>query len=456
MEPLPLGRCTEKISSSKQCNQWANRICSHCQRQICFEHYSIHQNLIQIRTDNLHNQINDLRQCLHTLTYEQINRNLQEKIQRWGEKQREFIELKQNQMKEDLVKNLNLLNIEQFCSEQLNRIDEFIDKPLVDLSKLPKEIQMKQIENLEEQFEKIKNQIEIFGSFIEMTDQGQLKLNHSLTPIDYYPLTDCPFAMAGSTLSHRYLLIFQSKPTYSLIFLNNKQFISQFPIDYFINDITWCQSRQIFLLATDYYLFEYYPINNRLSKPYRDLQSTRIQSSLACSSTDIYILYKPDMMIYQRNLQQPFDKRNQWSKDVLMHEKTDQIIASIRIDEQKQIMALSIQQVDSHWRIDLFSISDMQRLFSGSTFHIHNQINSSFCTAIPLLNQHNQWLVQENTRDKCRTRLIHENAQLINQFDCFGSNLTLIDTDQVAFLSQIGIYFLPKTMFCLSFIFCFK
>jgi len=48
------------------------------------------------------------------------------------------------------------------------------------------------------------------------------------------------------------------------------------------------------------------------------------------------------MIIYQRNLQQPFEKRNQWSKDHFMLEKTDEIIAMIRIDEQKQISNLFI------------------------------------------------------------------------------------------------------------------
>jgi len=148
--------------------------------------------------------------------------------------------------------------------------------------------------------------------------------------------------MAGSSPSHSYLLLFQSKPNYSLVFFNNRQFVTQTPIDYFVYDITWCQSKQLFLLATDYYLFEYYPIDNRLSKPYGNRDSTRIQSSLTCNSTDVYVLHKPDMIICQRDLQQSFEKRNQWSKDHFMLEKTDEIIAMIRIDEQKQISNLFI------------------------------------------------------------------------------------------------------------------
>ena len=163
MEPLPLGRCTEKIPS-KQCKQWANRICSHCQRAICLEHYFLHEKLVQTRTDQFSNRINDLRQRVRSLTYEQI----QKKIDAWADKQRELIELKQNQMKYDLMKNLRALN-----AEQLNKIDECLDKPLRDLLKLPNQMTtIEQIENFEKQFEKIQNQIEQFDSIIEITDQG--------------------------------------------------------------------------------------------------------------------------------------------------------------------------------------------------------------------------------------------------------------------------------------------
>jgi len=79
-------------------------------------------------------------------------------------------------------------------------------------------------------------------------------------------------------------------------------------------------------------------------------------------------------------------------------------------------------------------------LFSSNIFSFSG-------TAIPLLDQQNQWLVQENSRDQCQTRLIDENAKLINQFDCVGSNLTLVDKDQIVFLSQIGIYFYHKRCF---------
>jgi hypothetical protein len=143
--------------------------------------------------------------------------------------------------------------------------------------------------------------------------------------------------MAGSPLYHNYLLIFQSKPKFSLIFIENNKHITQTSIDYFVYDICWSQSTQVFLIATEYYLYEFYPLNSRLSKPYGNLKSTRILWSLACDLTDLYIIHKPDMIMYQRDLKKPFEKKKEWLKNDIMCEIDDQIIGSIRIDEQKQI-----------------------------------------------------------------------------------------------------------------------
>ena len=43
------------------------------------------------------------------------------------------------------------------------------------------------------------------------------------------------------------------------------------------------------------------------------------------------------MIMYQRDLRKPFEKKNQWLANDIMCEKGDQLIGSIRIDEQKQI-----------------------------------------------------------------------------------------------------------------------
>jgi len=122
-----------------------------------------------------------------------------------------------------------------------------------------------------------------------------------------------------------------------LVFIENNQHITRTPIDYFVYDICWSQSTQVFLIATEYYLYEFYPLNNRLSQPYGNPKSTRLLWSLTCNLTDLYVIHKPDMIMYQRDLRKPFEKKNEWSKNDIMCEKGDQIIGSIRIDEQKQI-----------------------------------------------------------------------------------------------------------------------
>jgi hypothetical protein len=169
---------------------------------------------------------------------------------------------------------------------------------------------------------------------------SQLKIDQSIdfiAPVYQHSLTDCPGAIAGSPLHHNYLLIFQTKPYFSLVFIEDNQHITRTPIDYLVYDICWSQSTQVFLIATEYYLYEFYPLNNRLSQPYGNPKSTRLLWSLTCNLTDLYVIHKPDMIMYQRDLRKPFEKKNEWSKNDIMCEKGDQIIGSIRIDEQKQI-----------------------------------------------------------------------------------------------------------------------
>jgi len=170
MDPLPLGRCSHKNISATpvQCSRWATLVCLHCNQQICLEHHKIHQHEGQTRAHKLTNRINDLRQILHTLTYQQIIDNLREKLDQWSEKCKHEIDLKHANMSKELSSIVKQVNIDQFRSIQLNNIDQYIGQPLTDLLRLPNNIQIKHIEALEQQFEQIQDMI----SFIEITDDG--------------------------------------------------------------------------------------------------------------------------------------------------------------------------------------------------------------------------------------------------------------------------------------------
>ncbi len=158
MDPLPLGRCTDK-NSSKQCNRWATLICLHCNQGVCLEHNEIHQHDIQIRSDRLNNQINDLRQILHTLTYQQMIDHFQQKLDQWSKKCKDEIDLKHANMSIQL-------------SKEIKQFDQYIGQPLIDLLRIQNNIQIKQIQSLEQQFQQIKKTIEQINSFIQITDQG--------------------------------------------------------------------------------------------------------------------------------------------------------------------------------------------------------------------------------------------------------------------------------------------
>ncbi|CAF3148484.1 unnamed protein product, partial [Rotaria sp. Silwood2] len=256
--------------------------------------------------------------------------------------------------------------------------------------------------------------------------------NYSLSsPLYKHALNDCSGAIAGSPFHHNYcLLICQSKACFSLIFIEDNQRLNKTPIDYFVSDISWFQSKQVFLVSTEYHLYEFSPLSNHLSKPYENFKSTRTLCSLACNSTNLYIINKPNMIIYERYLKKPFKKKREWTKNDLMYDKDDQTIGCIRMDEQRQILALSIKQIDIQCRVDLFSIDNMEHLHSGPSFKISHQMDSCYCMITPLLNSSNQWLVE-----KCQTILLDENAQVINQIDRYnGYNATLTGRDKIVFL----------------------
>ncbi|CAF4424205.1 unnamed protein product, partial [Adineta steineri] len=52
----------------------------------------------------------------------------------------------------------------------------------------------------------------------------------------------------------------------------------------------------------------------------------------------------------------------------------------------------------------------------------------------PLLNNENQWLIQNY-----ETILLDENSQVVNRIDHNGYNVTLINRDKIAFLDHDGI-----------------
>ena len=174
MDPLPLGRCSDKNHSGNktQCHRWAILVCSHCNQGICLEHQEIHQQEIQTRAHTLNNRINDLRQILHTLTNQQMMENLQEKIDQWSEKCQSQIVMKHTQMSKQLSSVIQQFNIDQFRSLQLNNIDQSIGQPLTNLLRIPNNIQMKHVETLEQQFENIQKTVQEMTSFIQITEDG--------------------------------------------------------------------------------------------------------------------------------------------------------------------------------------------------------------------------------------------------------------------------------------------
>jgi hypothetical protein len=144
-------------------------------------------------------------------------------------------------------------------------------------------------------------------------------------------------AMAGSSDDHQYLLFVNQNPSVSLILFEGNQYISTTAINTIVTDICWSKSTQVFLVATPYYLYEFNPFNSILSQPYGNSQSIRNLWTITCDLTDLFVIHVPDMSMYRRNNEKPFDKKHEWCKNEILCEQGDQLVGSIRIDEEKQI-----------------------------------------------------------------------------------------------------------------------
>ena len=158
MDPLPLGRCSHRNLSPKstQCDRWARLVCSHCHREVCVEHEKMHQEESQIRIDELQNQMNDLRQRLHTLTHEQLMENFEKKLDQWTNTCKNEIDRKAMQMLKQGKSLIEQLNMEEFRSNYLNQFEKCFE---------PSEAH---IHIIEEQIKQMKEKI----SYLRITNDG--------------------------------------------------------------------------------------------------------------------------------------------------------------------------------------------------------------------------------------------------------------------------------------------
>ena len=172
-----------------------------------------------------------------------------------------------------------------------------------------------------------------------------------------YPYS--PGAMAGSSDDYDYLLLFYALPSTSLIFFDGTKCVSVTMIKDVVYDICWSRSTKVFLVTTIHYLYEFNPLNSVLSKPYEFSQSPQSLWTITCDSTDLFIVYAPNMSMHKRNVKQPFAKKRAWTANEVLCEQDDQVIGSVRIDEQHRICKLSFYLLNQ--------MKDLSLLYSSSS-----------------------------------------------------------------------------------------
>ena len=194
-----------------------------------------------------------------------------------------------------------------------------------------------------------------------------------------YSLRSCPGPLAGgfskSSGSHL-LLVFQVRPSLSLLLCDAGRFVTRIEIEQFVTDLCWAEAREVFLVITKDELYECQSGDHRLTPLPKTFAGPLV--SLTCNDTDVFIVQASEMILSQHDLHRPFDQRRHWSKKEILPDRNDRTISSIR-HSSPFLLGMTVEQHDGQWRVDLLSLDAMQRLISGPAFGGSKEIHRAFC-----------------------------------------------------------------------------
>lgn len=161
-------------------------------------------------------------------------------------------------------------------------------------------------------------------------------------------VNDCFGPMAASfSSSVDFLLVFQSRPDFSLLLFEGHLFKSRRAIDRRVNDLSWSVSNQVFLVLTDFSILQYSPKCDEISREFSSNLFQGIQWSLSTDWDRCFVLLKSNLSIDERDLKIPFNKRRTRKREEFFDEKRDRTVDSIRIDPKKRIREKNDAQIRS-------------------------------------------------------------------------------------------------------------
>ena len=152
--------------------------------------------------------------------------------------------------------------------------------------------------------------------------------------------------------------------------------------------------------------------------------------SITSDTNSIYLLYSSrQTRIECRSILFPYQLKNKWLQKDFLREK-DFLAQCIRINEWN-ILALTIKQKNSQWRIDLFNSNDLKRIFRSCSLgqSIPGMRN---CLLMPY---QRLWIIINNCSKPKQIILMDENGKIKEKMSvetvegCF--NLCLIGNDWI-------------------------
>jgi hypothetical protein len=362
-----------------------------------------------------------------------------------------------NELAED-VKEFKTKNIESFTRE--------IVESLTDMFTKKKQIHPKRLKRIETQLQSFKRKIEdvkepnlILMNCDELKLVGEInfirkspcdeieptvKNDHSLEleaikqkAVHHFPLRNNSGPLAASS---QYILAFTS-PSTLLLYDTITQLRSIDTKNNTVFDISWSDVMKLFLIVGEK-LQTYDIVSNELVDSVIDNPDEEFEIwSVTTYCHDILLLY--NIGIIKRYSWPSFTRKITWPRSEYLEKNNDYKAECIRLNSIG-MLAMSIKQKDSYWRIDLFD-TQMQRIHRGVPLTNTGTSDSYGYPFISLIN--NDWLVIDpNSRPRILS-LVDKTGKLKQQLPINASNLALMGNKFLVLLSTLTglhLYKLPQ------------
>ena len=435
-------------------------MCPHCNLWLCSSHHQEHQQIVQANAHTLNDRVNQVRQDLIDLSLETIYEKYKRKADEWRDHMYAEVTAKHAEMMEQLEKSNNELTEEVtiFKKDKLELFTHDIAEPLKSMLSKQKQIHpdklkifKTKLDSLEEQMEKIRNPdiIQLNCDNVKLKGEIHFTCKH---PFDEKKLECEDNAIDLNIVLRETMHNFSSKstckvlaaspdhiltvenPSTLILFNKTSRLQSINIVGMNIHDSCWSDTMKVFFIASEH-LQIYDILSNTLKLATEQCLNPESHIfSVATYCHDLFLIRKNGVV--EHYLLPSFTQKKKWSRSIYLDQDRDKIARCIRINSNG-VLAISIKQNDSHWRIDLFN-TQMKLLYHGPSFMNHRQDGPWRCMFSPITN--NEWLMMNNSSTSQMLSILDKEGKLKQEIKRSGSNVALMGTEILVLRDHAGLY----------------